>query len=145
MNNKGAGQTARMRRLICAFGGRIWQKRVFSWHGSFHIKPISFQHLRSFTFPHVEVSDVISLDPVNFELQSTCSDEAVVITPPCAHTGPAPVQVRLISHALREGQVGILHPSEHGYTWHGVARCKKYKLCIFFVQHGPYKNIQSIY
>ena len=53
----------------------------------------------------MEVSDVISLDPVNFELPSTCSEETVTITPPCAHTGPAPVHVRLISHALREGQV----------------------------------------
>ena len=28
-------QTARMRRLICAFVVRIWHKQVFSWHGSF--------------------------------------------------------------------------------------------------------------
>ena len=33
--NKGVGQTARMRRLICAFVVRIWQKQVFSWHGSY--------------------------------------------------------------------------------------------------------------
>ena len=65
----------------------------------------SLQHLRSFTFAHVEVSDVISLDPVNFELPSTCSEETVTITPPCAHIGPAPVKVRLISHVVREGQV----------------------------------------
>ena len=64
-----------------------------------------FQQLLSFTYPYVEVSDVISLDPVNFELPSTCSEETVTITPPCAHTGPAAVHVRLISHALREGQV----------------------------------------
>ena len=34
MNNKGADQTAQKRRLIWAFVVRIWQKRVFSWHGS---------------------------------------------------------------------------------------------------------------
>ena len=34
MNNKGADQTARMRRLICAFVGRIGQTQVFSWWGS---------------------------------------------------------------------------------------------------------------
>ena len=33
-DNKGADQTARMRRLICAFVVRIWQKQVFSWRGS---------------------------------------------------------------------------------------------------------------
>ena len=33
-NNKRADQTARMRRLICAFVVRIWQNRVFSWRGS---------------------------------------------------------------------------------------------------------------
>ena len=34
MNNKGADQTAPMRRLICTFVVRIWQKQVFSWRGS---------------------------------------------------------------------------------------------------------------
>ena len=36
-NNKGADQTARMRRLICAFVVRIWHsKQVFSWRDSFN-------------------------------------------------------------------------------------------------------------
>ena len=36
-NNKGADQTAQMRRLICAFVVRIilWQKQVFWWRGSY--------------------------------------------------------------------------------------------------------------
>ena len=34
--NKGADQTVRMRRLICAFVVRIWHKQVFSWRGSYH-------------------------------------------------------------------------------------------------------------
>ena len=33
-NNKGTDQTARMRRLICAFVVRIRHKQVFSWRGS---------------------------------------------------------------------------------------------------------------
>ena len=33
MNNKGADQTAWMRRLICTFVVRIWHKQVFSWCG----------------------------------------------------------------------------------------------------------------
>ena len=32
--NKGADQTAQMRRLTCAFVVRIWHKQVFSWCGS---------------------------------------------------------------------------------------------------------------
>nr|KAG5689324.1 hypothetical protein BaRGS_018867 [Batillaria attramentaria] len=39
-----------------------------------------------------------------FEMPSGDGKEEVTITPPCAHTGPAPVQVRLISSQLREGQ-----------------------------------------
>ena len=37
-NNKGADQTARMRRLICAFVVRIWHKLVFSWWGSYIVQ-----------------------------------------------------------------------------------------------------------
>ena len=33
--NKGADQTARMRRLICAFVVRIGQKQIWSWRGSY--------------------------------------------------------------------------------------------------------------
>ena len=33
---KGADQTARMRRLICAFVVGIWHKQVFSWRGSMY-------------------------------------------------------------------------------------------------------------
>ena len=34
-NNNGADQTARMRRVICAFVVCIWRKQVFSWHDSY--------------------------------------------------------------------------------------------------------------
>ena len=34
-NNKGADQTARICRLICAFVIRIWHKQLFLWHGSY--------------------------------------------------------------------------------------------------------------
>ena len=37
VNNKGTDQTARMRRLICAFVVRIMYKQVFSWRGSYYI------------------------------------------------------------------------------------------------------------
>ena len=41
-NNKGADQTARMRRLICAFVVCIRHKQVFSWNGSFKWSVIKF-------------------------------------------------------------------------------------------------------
>lgn len=57
----------------------------------------------------MEVSEVLSLEPENFELPRVegCSedDNTVTITPPCAHTGPSAVKIRLISHAVREGMV----------------------------------------
>ena len=66
----------------------------------------TFQHLRSFTFPHIQVSEVITLEPENFELATVDGEEeTVMITPPCAHTGPGQVKLRLISHAVREGMV----------------------------------------
>ena len=34
VNDKGADQTGRVRRLICAFVVRIWHKQGFSWRGS---------------------------------------------------------------------------------------------------------------
>ena len=40
MNNKSADQTARIRRLICAFVVRIWQKQVFSGRGSYDSETI---------------------------------------------------------------------------------------------------------
>ena len=36
MNNKGADQIVRVRRLICTFVVPIWQKQVFSWRGKHH-------------------------------------------------------------------------------------------------------------
>lgn len=62
---------------------------------------------------------MIVLEPDNFELPVEGSpEETVVITPPCAHTGPGPVKVRLISHAVREGMVVgnslSVYAAEHG-------------------------------
>ena len=36
MNNKGTDLIVQLRRLICAFVARIWQKQVFPWHGSYN-------------------------------------------------------------------------------------------------------------
>ena len=36
-NNKDADQTVGMRRLICTFVVRIWQKQIISWRGSYCI------------------------------------------------------------------------------------------------------------
>ena len=50
VNNKGADQTARMRRLICAFVVHIRHKQVFSWWGSYegehNLQWSGLKHLR---------------------------------------------------------------------------------------------------
>ena len=58
--------------------------------------------------PAVQVDEVFHLGPDAFDMPSADGHDEVTITPPCAHTGPAPVQVRLISYKLREGQVCML-------------------------------------
>lgn len=37
---------------------------------------------------------------------------SVAVKPPVAHWGPGPVNVRLISHVLRQGQVCVLYQKE---------------------------------
>lgn len=66
------------------------------------------QQLPSMVCPAVQVDEVFHLGPDAFDMPSADGSEEVTITPPCAHTGPAPVQVRLISYLLREGQVCML-------------------------------------
>lgn len=67
-----------------------------------------FQAVPSLVCPAIKVNEVIHLKPEQLELPAVNSDnprEMVVITPPCAHTGPGPVKVRLMSYEPREGQV----------------------------------------
>lgn len=68
-----------------------------------------FQAVPSLVCPAIKVNEVIHLKPEQFELPAVNSDnprEMVTITPSCAHTGPGPVKVRLMSYEPREGQVG---------------------------------------
>ena len=69
---------------------------------------LSVQQLPSMVCPAVQVDEVFHLGPDAFDMASADGSDDVTITPPCAHTGPAPVQVRLISYQLREGQVCML-------------------------------------
>ena len=55
--------------------------------------------------PAVAVDKVIQVQPDTFELPMKDGENYIKITPPCAHSGPAPVHTRLISARLREGQV----------------------------------------
>ena len=50
-NNKGADQTAWMRRLICAFVVRIGQKQVFSWRGSYADLKLRFIYFYNINLP----------------------------------------------------------------------------------------------
>ncbi|XP_061189140.1 hormone-sensitive lipase-like [Saccostrea echinata] len=66
------------------------------------------QALPSLVCPAIKVNEVMYLKPESFELPAVNSDnptDMVTITAPCAHTGPGPVKVRLMSFEPREGQV----------------------------------------
>ncbi|XP_047454459.1 hormone-sensitive lipase isoform X2 [Mugil cephalus] len=61
--------------------------------------------LASMTSTQVKVNRALSVPPVPFDLPLAANHGAsVTIAPPSAHIGPAPVQMRLISYDLREGQ-----------------------------------------
>ena len=59
-----------------------------------------------FVCPPVQIDKVITLPPEPIEIPLADSEETVSINPPIAHSGPGPVNCRLISYELREGQVG---------------------------------------
>ncbi|XP_062421421.1 hormone-sensitive lipase isoform X2 [Pungitius pungitius] len=61
--------------------------------------------LASMTSTQVKVNRALSVPPLSFDLPLMADPTAsVTIAPPSAHIGPAPVQMRLISYDLREGQ-----------------------------------------
>ncbi|XP_034029902.1 LOW QUALITY PROTEIN: hormone-sensitive lipase [Thalassophryne amazonica] len=61
--------------------------------------------LASMTSTQVKVNRALSVPPVPFDLPLVANHRAsVTIPPPSAHIGAAPVQMRLISYDLREGQ-----------------------------------------
>ncbi|KAK6964166.1 hormone-sensitive lipase [Biomphalaria glabrata] len=62
------------------------------------------RQLPMFVCPSVDVNEVITLGPDSFKLPLADGSDTVDITPPCAHTGPGHVYVRLISAQLRDGQ-----------------------------------------
>lgn len=61
--------------------------------------------LASMTSTQVKVNRALSVPPVPFDLPLAANHRAsVTIAPPSAHIGAAPIQMRLISYDLREGQ-----------------------------------------
>lgn len=62
------------------------------------------QQLPTFVCPSVQVNQVLSLPPESFEMEAVEGKESITITPPCAHTGHGPVNVRLLSCEYRIGQ-----------------------------------------
>ena len=75
---------------------------------------VCVQQLPSMVCPAVQVDEVFHLGPDSFDMPSADGSEDITITPPCAHTGPAPVQVRLLSYQLREGQVSLAKGGAEG-------------------------------
>uniref|UniRef100_A0A8C7S483 Lipase, hormone-sensitive b n=1 Tax=Oncorhynchus mykiss TaxID=8022 RepID=A0A8C7S483_ONCMY len=61
--------------------------------------------LASMTSTQVKVNRALSVPPVPFDLPLVANPHlTVTIEAPSAHTGPGPLQMRLISYELREGQ-----------------------------------------
>ncbi|KAL4657663.1 hormone-sensitive lipase-like [Arapaima gigas] len=61
--------------------------------------------LASMTSTQVRVNRALSVPPAPFDLPLVSDPNlSVTVAPPVAHSGPGPVQMRLISHELREGQ-----------------------------------------
>ncbi|XP_077069075.1 hormone-sensitive lipase isoform X3 [Siphateles boraxobius] len=61
--------------------------------------------LMSITATTVKVNRALSVPPVPFDLPLVADPtHTVTVSPPAAHTGLGPVQMRLISYELREGQ-----------------------------------------
>ncbi|XP_028598089.2 hormone-sensitive lipase isoform X1 [Podarcis muralis] len=61
--------------------------------------------LASMASSQVRLSRALLVPPHSFDLPLVADPQlTVTITPPVAHTGPGAVQMRLISHELREGQ-----------------------------------------
>ncbi|XP_029927407.1 hormone-sensitive lipase isoform X3 [Myripristis murdjan] len=61
--------------------------------------------LASMTSTTVKVNRALSVPPMPFDLPVVANPKTTVtIAPPSAHIGIAPIQMRLISHELREGQ-----------------------------------------
>ncbi len=53
-----------------------------------------------------QVNRALSVPPMPFDLPLVADPtHMVTVSPPAAHIGPGPVQMRLISYELREGQV----------------------------------------
>lgn len=66
------------------------------------------QAVPSLVCPAIKVNEVMYLMPEPFELPAVNTDnptDMITITPPCAHTGPGTIKVRLMSFEPREGQV----------------------------------------
>ncbi|KAL5019642.1 hypothetical protein ScPMuIL_002534 [Solemya velum] len=93
------------------------------------------QQLPYLVGPSIQVDNLITLSPETFEISNREGSETVTITPPCAHRGPSPVQVRLLSHKLRQGQKnsdGLLRT----LTNRSPEKCLPMSPCLVVHCHG---------
>ncbi|XP_061573183.1 hormone-sensitive lipase isoform X2 [Cololabis saira] len=79
---------------------------VHFWKTYWNITETEFlSSLASMTSTQVKVNRALSVPPIAFDLPLAANHRAsATIAPPSAHIGTAPVQMRLISYDLREGQ-----------------------------------------
>lgn len=86
--------------------------------GVCHLFVISHQGLASMTSTQVKVNRCLSVPPDCFDLPLVDNPaHTVTISAPVAHIGPGPVQMRLISSELREGQVTELMRISHTHSY----------------------------
>lgn len=89
------------------------------------------QHVPLLIGSGLRVNRVFLIPPERFEVKST-SGEAVKIEAPCSWSGPAPVQVRLLSYEWRKGQ------SKDGTVHHGQTPKPKSDGLIFHIHGGGF-------
>ncbi|XP_016301400.1 hormone-sensitive lipase-like isoform X1 [Sinocyclocheilus anshuiensis] len=79
---------------------------VHFWKTFWNVTETEFlSSLVSMTATQVKVNRTLSVPPLPFDLPLvTDPTHMVTVSPPAAHIGPGPVQMRLISYELREGQ-----------------------------------------
>ncbi|XP_077985551.1 hormone-sensitive lipase-like [Glandiceps talaboti] len=61
------------------------------------------QAIPNFMCPALQVNRLIQIQPHCFEISTADGQDTRTITPPCAHTGPGPAFIRLMSAEQREG------------------------------------------
>ena len=89
--------------------------------------------------PAIAVDNPFEIPPTIFKLPLADESDVIMITPPCAHSGPGPVTARLISYECRLGQVRAMFPL---ISW--ALNGKKFP-CAVFMNFGGNLGAQNFF